>query len=254
MNYYKVILDNKVIDVLENAVWIKLNRNGRIVICSPMDAVGVVSSDGTQKWNLDGTAGIDGLDSGTVVVTDITETEAAELKTLLGLGGEITNTPAGSEVEFPEETQEPEEEITDGTLEEVKKRSIERLSAVCQQVIFDGFDVVLSDGNTKHFTLKVEDQLNLLSLSAMIATGATSIPYHASGELCEYYSAEDMTLIVTRATEFKTYHTSYFNSLKNWVGSMDSIAEVGDVAYGDPVPAEFCSVVLTQLMQAQEES
>lgn len=254
MNYYKVVLDNKVIDVLEDAVWIKLNRNGRVVICSPLEAVGVVSSDGTQKWNLAGTGGIEGSDFGTVSVMDITETEASELKTLLGLGGEVTNTPEGSEVEFPDDAQETEDPIVDGTLEEVKKRSIERLSAVCQQVIFDGFDVVLSDGSTKHFTLKVEDQLNLLSLSAMIATGATAIPYHASGELCEYYSAEDMTLIVSQATQFKTYHTSYFNSLKNWVESMGSIAEVGEVSYGDPVPAEFCSVVLTQLMQAQEVS
>ena len=63
-----------------------------------------------------------------------------------------------------------------------------------------------------------------------------------------------MTLIVAQATQFKTYHTSYFNSLKNWVESMESIAEIGEVSYGDPVPAEFCSVVLTQLMQAQEVS
>lgn len=83
---------------------------------------------------------------------------------------------------------------------------------------------------------------------------STAIPYHASGELCEYYSAEDMTLIVSQTTQFKTYHTSYFNSLKNWVESMGSIAEVGEVFYGDPVPAEFCSVVLTQLMQTQEAS
>lgn len=153
MNYYKVVLDNKVIDVLEDAVWIKLNRNGRVVICSPLEAVGVVSSDGTQKWNLAGTGGIEGSDFGTVSVMDITETEASELKTLLGLGGEVTNTPEGSEVEFPDDAQETEEPIVDGTLEEVKKRSIERLSAVCQQVIFDGFDVVLSDGNTKHFMM-----------------------------------------------------------------------------------------------------
>ncbi len=94
----------------------------------------------------------------------------------------------------------------------------------------------------------------MLSLSTLLATGADAIPYHATDELCEYYSAEDMTLIITQATQFKTYHTSYYNSLKNWIESMDSIAEIGSVAYGDTIPPEFCSVVMNQLMQAQEAS
>lgn len=252
MNYYKVVLDNKVIDVLEDASWVKLNRRGRIVLCEPAEALGVVSSDGKTTWNLDSTSGLAGFDYSPVTVVDITEEEATELKTLLGLGGEVTNTPSGSEVEFPSEPETPDEPITDGTLEEVKKRCLEKLSSVCQQTIFDGFDVTLSNGEEKHFTLKVEDQLNLLSLSTLLATGVESIPYHADGELCEYYSAADMTLIMTQATQFKTYHTSYYNSLKNWVESMNSIAEVGSVAYGDAIPSEFCSVVLNQLVLAQE--
>lgn len=254
MNYYKIVLGDKVVDVLEGASWVKLNRRGRIVLCDPSEALGVVSSDGKTTWSLTGTGGLTGFNYESVTVTDITETEATELKTLLGLGGEVTNTPSGSEVEFPEETETSDELNTDGTLEEVKKRSLERLSAVCQQVIFDGFDVALSNGEVKHFALKVEDQLNLLSLSTLLATGVDSIPYHADGELCEYYTAEDMTLIITKATQFKTYHTSYYNSLKNWVESMGTIAEVGSVAYGDVVPTEFCSVVLNQLTQAQEAS
>lgn len=254
MNYYKIVLENKVVDVLEDAGWVKLSRRGRIVRCAPAEALGVVSSDGKTTWNLSGTAGLAGFNYQAVTVTDITEKEAAELRTLLGLGGEVTNTPGGTEVEFPDETPAPDEPATDGTLEEVKKRSLERLSDVCQQVIFDGFDVTLTGGEVKHFSLNVEDQLNLLSLSALLTTGAETIPYHADGELCAYYSAADMTLIIAEATKFKTYHTSYYNSLKNWVESMSSIAEIGAVAYGDTVPAEFCSVVLSQLMQAQEVS
>lgn len=146
----------------------------------------------------------------------------------------------------------PDEPIIDGTLAEVKKRSLEKLSAVCQQTIFEGFDAELSDGRVKHFTLKVEDQLNLLTLSTLLTSGTESVPYHADDELCEYYSAADMTLIIAQAMEFKTYHTSYYNSLKNWVESMKSITEVGSVAYGDEIPSEFCSVVLHQLAQAQE--
>ena len=254
MNHYKIVLGDKVVDVLEGESWVKLSRRGRIVLCGAAEAAGVVSSDGKTIYSLNGTAGLTGHNFDSVTVTDITENEAAELKTLLGLGGEVINKPGGTEVDFPDEPETPEEPIVDETLEEVRKRSLERLSAVCQQVIFDGFDVTLSNGDVKHFTLRVEDQLNLLSLSTLLAAGAESIPYHAADELCEYYSAEDMTLIIAQATKFKTYHTSYYNSLKNWVESMNSIAAIGAVAYGDVVPTEFCSVVLNQLMQAQETS
>ena len=38
MNYYKIVLDNKVVDVLEGASWVKLSRRGRIVLCEPAEA------------------------------------------------------------------------------------------------------------------------------------------------------------------------------------------------------------------------
>ena len=150
----------------------------------------------------------------------IEEHEAKELQTLLGLGGDVTDTDTGAQAEFPEEPKEPEEIPEDTTLAEVKRICEERLSDACQQVIFNGVDVEMSDGTTKHFTLKVEDQLNLLSLTAMASSGAQAIPYHAEGELCVYYSAEDISRIAAAATQFKTYHISYFNSLKNWIESM----------------------------------
>lgn len=253
MNYYKVVLDDKVIDVLESPVWIRRNPRGRIVICGIGDALGVVSSNAETIWHIAGTDPLgEALDN--VKVIDIEEQEAKELQTLLGLGGEVTDTDTGIQTEFPEEPEEPEEVPKDATLAEVKRICAERLSAVCQQVIFDGVDVEMSDGSIKHFTLKVEDQLNLLSLATMAASGAQEIPYHAEGELCVFYSIEDINRIIAAATQFKTYHISYYNSLKNWIESMDDIAQIGSVAYGDPVPPKYCSVVLTELNQAAQAS
>lgn len=82
----------------------------------------------------------------------------------------------------------------------------------------------------------------------MIAQGATSIPYHAKDELCKFYSAEDIALIIETATQFKTYHTSYFNSLKNYINSMATIEEIGAVEYGINIPAEYQSDVLKELV------
>lgn len=250
MSFYKVVLNDKIVDVLENVVWVKENLRGRIVICGANEAVGVVSSDAKTIWHIAGASHMANHTFEDVKVVDIEESEAKELQTLLGLGGDVIDKDNGIDVEFPDETEEPEEIPEDATLNEVKRICLERLSNACQQVIFDGFTVVMTNETEKHFTLKIEDQLNLLSLSTLIASGVEAIPYHASGELCEYYSVEDMMRIITTATEFKTYHTSYFNSLKNWIESMEDITEIGSIAYGDPVPEEYRSVVLNELVHA----
>ena len=81
----------------------------------------------------------------------------------------------------------------------------------------------------------------------MIAAGATSIPYHADGELCKYYTADDMANITAMATAHKTYHTSYYNSLRNWVNALSTIEEISSIQYGMIVPEEYCSDVLIDL-------
>ena len=246
MNYYKVVLGDKVVDVLEAPVWVRRSPRGRIVICSTNNALGVVSSDSETIWHIAGTDPIDeALED--VKVVDIGEEEAKELQALLGLGGDVTDTDTGVQTEFPQEPEEPQEIPEDATLAEVKRICLERLSAACQQAIFAGVDVEVDEGIVKHFDLEIEDQVNLLSLSALMANGETVVPYHASGELCEFYTAEQMTKIITAATKLKTYHTTYFNSLKNWVLSMQTVSEVYAVQYGDQIPEAYRSDILKQM-------
>mgnify|MGYP003294047101 CR=1 FL=1 len=73
---------------------------------------------------------------------------------------------------------------------------------------------------------------------------ADSIPYHADGELCKMYSASDAMLILDKATEFKTYHTTYFNSLKAYINSLDDIMSIRAINYGDVIPDEYQSDIL----------
>lgn len=126
------------------------------------------------------------------------------------------------------------------------------MSAACNSVITNGFDVELSDENTYHFSLTTQDQLNLITLSAMVSSGETAIPYHADGELCKFYSAEDITTIVSTATAFKTYQVSYYNALRAYVESMTDITSVGAVTYGIAIPEEYQSDVLKALIAQQE--
>lgn len=245
MNYYKIIQNDKVIDVIMDPTFVRQSRRGLIITCLPSEACGVVSSDGKLIWHITGKEIMTGREFSNVSVVDITEDEYKELYTLLELGADI---PTDGDVSF-EETEPDEVEIPEDTvLSEAKIRYVEKMSAVCQKVIYNGIDVEMSDGSVRHFTLEIEDQLNLITLSSMIAAGETMIPYHASDELCVFYSAEDISRIISTATAFKTYQTSYFNSLKNWIMSVESINAMGQISYGDIIPEEYRSDVLNELM------
>ena len=156
----------------------------------------------------------------------------------------------GEEIEIEQEQNEPVEEvpvidpIEEVTLDYLKTAKTAEMSAVCNKTITDGFDVVLSDGNTYHFSLTTQDQLNLITLSSMVASGETQIPYHADDELCRFYSAEDINTIITTATQFKTYQVSYFNALKMYINSIEDKETVATIEYGVAIPEEYQSEVL----------
>lgn len=139
---------------------------------------------------------------------------------------------------------EPSEAIT---IDYVKTAKIAEMNYYCNKAIEGGVDVLLGDGNVYHFSLTTQDQLNLITLQSMIAAGETSIPYHADGELCRYYSVEDISLVMDSATAHKTFHVTYFNSLKVYINALESIADISAVQYGADIPAEYQSDILKAL-------
>lgn len=157
---------------------------------------------------------------------------------------------AGKDIVIEPEQEVIEEEIVtepDVTIEFVKTSKIAEMNNKCNKTIIAGFDAVLSDGKVYHFSLTTQDQLNLITLSTMLESGETAIPYHADGELCRFYSAADIKTILETATQFKTYHVSYFNSLKSYILSLDKIESVRAIVYGISIPPEYQSDVLKVL-------
>lgn len=134
-------------------------------------------------------------------------------------------------------------EYTDITQDEV----IAAMSDACNQAIVYGVEVTLSDGGTYHFSLGVEDQINMMNLQSMVLSGAESVPYHADGAGCRYYSTDDFNKIAEAATAWKLYHESYFNSLREYIKSLNTNVELGDVEYGMEIPEEYQTDVLQQL-------
>lgn len=150
------------------------------------------------------------------------------------------------------EPPEPEEPYVP-TLEEVKSKKHSEMSTTCQAIIFNGFDVELSSGELKHFSLTYEDQINLIGKQMQVAQGEENIEYHPSSiptSPCIYYSNADMLKIIETAFAFKSYHSTYCNSLYVWIDACETKEEVDEIFYGASVPVEYQSVVLQDYMKA----
>lgn len=134
-------------------------------------------------------------------------------------------------------------------LEDIKENKIQEMSEMCRAAIIAGFDVVLSDGKNRHYSMTVEDQLNINSLYGLLAAGMEQVPYHADGDVCEYYTAQDFGLIVQKAAAHKTYQESYFNSLKTYINSKRTAGTVDEIYYGVKIPEQYQSDVLKALQE-----
>lgn len=83
-------------------------------------------------------------------------------------------------------------------------------SETCQNFIYAGIDVELSDG-TQHFSLMPNDQTNIDSMFAAITLGASEYPYHPDGGKCVMYSAADIITLYSEYKSFVTKQTTYCN-------------------------------------------
>lgn len=117
----------------------------------------------------------------------------------------------------------------------------------CANAITGGVDVTLGGGRTCHFSLTLEDQLNLMNLQSMADAGAAQLPYHADGENCRYYSPEELHTITQAATRWKMYQESYFNSLRGYIASLETQEQLEAVRYGMEIPETFRTDVLRQM-------
>ena len=151
--------------------------------------------------------------------------------------------------EIPDEKEdipplpEPTDDIQQETLEFIRSSKIKEMSYQCNKTIENGFDIETEDG-IHHYSYALEDQLNLMNLSAAIARGEEQLSYHADGELCRFYTAAEINEIISTGNAWKTYHTTYFNALKSYINSLETIEEISAITYGMELPEEFKTDVL----------
>jgi len=245
--FYKVIKDNEIIDVLDNITFVKIQIvHNRLIVCPEKFAQGILSSNGANVWFVNGLIEENINEYQTVELIEVDETEYNILKDALS-SNESIEIPEEPE-EQPEENEPTEDELN--TLEFVRESKIAEMNNACNTMITQGFNVVLSDGESHHFDFSVDDQLNMMSLKELLAAGETSIPYHASNEACKFYSVEDIQIILNAGTNLKTYHVTYFNALKQYIKSLRSINTISKVFYGIDIPEKYQSEVLVALLNS----
>ena len=151
------------------------------------------------------------------------------------------------EIEYAQEiydnTEEPETSEDTTSIDFIRSSKIKEMSYQCNKTIENGFDIETEDG-IHHYSYALEDQLNLMNLSAAIARGEEQLSYHADGELCKFYTAAEINEIISAGNAWKTYHTTYFNALKAYINSLETIEEIDAITYGTELPEEFKSDVL----------
>lgn len=148
------------------------------------------------------------------------------------------------DIDEPEPIPEPTPaQLAD--VEYVRNAKIVEMSSACRQTIEAGFDLEIH-GATHHFSLTTQDQLNLMNLSTMAQTQQL-IPYHADGEVCEFYTADEINEIIAQATAFKNYQLVYYNALKNYINALETITDISEVTYGIIIPEEYKTDVLKVL-------
>lgn len=155
-----------------------------------------------------------------------------------------TNTSAWVEAATEEEIAAWEAEHPDPnakTLEELRADKEAQLSAACNSAIVAGLDVETSQG-TEHFSLQETDQINLTAAYNAILSGAASYPYHADGQLCRMFTAEEITALSNASISHKLYHTTLCNHLLTWARRAETAEELRGIAYSaDGLPEDLAA-------------
>ena len=257
MVFYKITHNQDIIDVNTNESinYVRYDRyHQSLKICGSDsdDIIGIVSSDNSAIYHLVGYPEIPDTVLGEFIdvqMFEISEEDYTVFKKALEEEKEIIDPDPyiPPEPEPTPEEQEREEEYR-RSLQFVKDKKIEYMSYLCHQTIENGILITLSDGLEHRFSLTENDQTNLMERQAQLMAGATQVSYHADGELCVYFSAEDMIAIIQASIFHKDYQTTYFNSLKHYINSMTDKNEVSAVEYGIEIPEQYQSQPLKDLL------
>ena len=120
-----------------------------------------------------------------------------------------------------------------GDAEQVRAAKLQEIGLACTAAIYAGIEV-----EDAHYSLTEHDQTELMAQNAAIAAGAQAVPYHADGQLCRMYPAEEFAALAQAATAHVFYHRTYCNHLNAWIRRAE-LPELAGIAYGAELPEDL---------------
>ena len=145
---------------------------------------------------------------GEVVISDVIRIEEDEYNCL------VSAIESNEEIKIADESVVEFEPVVDDveevTIDYIRSAKLAELKRECNKAITEGFDMELSDGETRHFTLSLDDQISLLT---------------------QVYFCEDMQPVVIKMNNFKIEHMDRLKELEEYVNSLTDIEEITAVSY-----------------------
>lgn len=139
-------------------------------------------------------------------------------------------------------------EYTEDEKETYLNDKLSSLSNSCNEKITNGVEITLVDESKKTFSYSIEDQANISEMFNAIVMGATSYPYHANGEGCKMYSAEDIVKIYSALTALKTSQVTYYNQLREYAKTLEFVPDIQSIVYGQELTGTYLETY-NELMQ-----
>ncbi len=143
----------------------------------------------------------------------------------------------GSVYEEPENVL-PDIPVIETTPAIAREMKISDFSNSCNNAITNGVTVDI-DGIPEHFSYTLEDQNNLDTALDMAQLTGLSVPYHADNASCKLFTPDQIKKIYVASKTNLTHHQTYFNQMKCYINSLQTVDEIEAVVYGSPLTGEY---------------
>ena len=132
-----------------------------------------------------------------------------------------------------------------GDVEQVRAAKRQEIGAACSAAIYAGVEV-----GGRRYSLTEHDQTEIMAQLATVKDGAAAVPYHADGELCRMYPAEEFAALAQAATAHVFYHRTYCNHVNAWIMRAE-LKELMDIVYGAELPQDLAERMTAIISAAQ---
>lgn len=157
----------------------------------------------------------------------------------------LTKTDIISQVQRIDEQLNPTVDTDTMSLDEVKTWKIKEIGKVCRDEIYNGEDVTLIDGTTKHFSYNADDQSNILNSSLIAFASKTLgfpleyIPYHPDATECQLMPVADLVNIYMTLQLKLTRLTTKCNMLNCMIRECNDKDEVLAITWETQLTEEY---------------